>query len=296
MTTSEDYINHLKGTDRASAAVLYGSLLFKFEKWLDSNGDPPLAEITPDVVELYLATLKSQSSVDGSLAAVRGYFKFRTQSLPLGHTGAVIEMQRSNQMSAIKPKRHPRRMKKTSLTPAELKSFLKMLRDKEVSEELYAGIVVLFYFGARSGEFAGLLNKAKVDMKDRSMQIQTEKTRVERYLAWHPKLDTYMKTWYEFVKSSRGLPYPGQWLTKTMKNELGLKAVMVGDAMVTSRTCRHTFETQMRLLGVKDIVIRAVLGHTDHTISDVYTDWTQFVPEIRKAMIEDHYMIRAGAI
>jgi hypothetical protein len=47
----------------------------------------------------------------------------------------------------------------------------------------------------------------------------------------------------------------------------------------------------MRLLGVQDIIIRAVLGHTDVSMSDVYTDWTEFAPEIRKVMENNHYMI-----
>jgi len=288
---SNEYINHLKSVGKESAAILYGSLLFKFQKWLDKNGHPLLEETNPVLVEQYLATLKSQSAVDGSLAAIRGYFKYTSQSLPLGDPRVAIELQRLNQISAIRPKRKPRVMKKIALGPAELKQLLEKMQDAEVSEELYAGVVVLFYFGARAQEFAKLLNKANVDFKKREMRIQTCKTYVERYLSWHPRLDPYMKTWHKFVKKTGGLPYPGQWLTKTLKSELGMKKVKIGDVEVTSRTCRRTFETQMRLLGNRDIIIRAVLGHTNANIGDVYTDWTMFQPDIDKAMRENHYMI-----
>jgi len=286
----------LNSTNRKSAAVLYGSLLLKFQKWLASKKLPPLEKVTPVTIEKYLATLKSQSSVNGTLAAIRGYLKFTAQSLSLGDPNVVIETQRLMQVEVIKPKRRPRVMKKMSLTVEELKQFLGMLREEGVSKELYAGIVVLFYFGARSGEFAGLLNDAKVDMKGRNMTIQTEKTGAERYLSWDARLDPYMKTWYELVRKKKGLPYPGQWLTKLLKQELKKDTVMVGGTAVTSRTARRTFETQMRLQGTQDIVIRAVLGHTDHSISDVYTDFTQFVPEIDKAMRKGHYMILGGVI
>jgi integrase len=130
-----------------------------------------------------------------------------------------------------------------------------------------------------------------VDLKKREMIVQTAKTGVERYLAWHPRLDPYIKTWYDYVKRRGGLPYSGQWLTKTLKYEMGTRVVEIGKTAVTSRTCRRTFETQMRLLGVQDIIIRAVLGHTDVSMSDVYTDWTEFAPEIRKVMENNHYMI-----
>ena len=174
--------------------------------------------------------------MNGALAAIRGYFKFISQSLSPGNPRVIVEMQRLSQIESIRPKRRPRMMKKMSLTVGELKQFLEMLREEEVSEKLYAGVVVLFYFGARSGEFAGLLADATVDMKNRHMTIQTEKTGVERYLSWHPKLDPYMKTWYDLVKKEHGLPYPGQWLTKILKQEMGTGRVMAGNIAVTSRT------------------------------------------------------------
>jgi hypothetical protein len=52
----------------------------------------------------------------------------------------------------------------------------------------------------------------------------------------------------------------------------------------------------MRLRGVADITIRAILGHTDTSMSDVYTDWTMFVPVVQETMRENHYMIAGGVI
>ena len=293
---SDDYIEFLKSTGRKSAAISYGSHLFNFQKWLDKKG-LQINDTTPVMVEQYLFTVKSQSSVNGALAAIRGYFKHKSQSLPMGHASVIMEMQRLNQISAIKPRKRPRVMKKISLTTDELKKFLKMLRDKKVSKDLYAGIIVLFYFGARSGELAGLLSAAKIDFKSRNMHIQTEKTGVERYISWDARLDPYIKVWYSLVmKKKGGLPYPGQWLTKTMKKELKTEKIVFEKTDITSRTCRRTFETQMRRQMIPDIVIRAVLGHTQDTISDVYTDWTEFQPDIDKAMRENHYMVKSGVI
>ena len=253
-----------------------------------------LNDTTPILVEQFLSTLKSQSAVNGSLAAIRGYFKYKTQVLPMGHDDVIMEMQRLNQISGIKPKRKPRVMKKMSLDAPQLKKFLKVLRDSKVSKELYAGVVVLFYFGARSGEMAGLLADAEIDFKNRNMHIQTEKTGVERYLSWDEKMDSYMQIWYTFV--SKGVKYPGQWITKRLKKELGRSRVLFFDVEITSRTARRTFETQMRILNSSDVVIRAILGHTQVGVSDIYTDFTQFIPAIDKAMREDHYMIVGGVV
>jgi len=206
-------------------------------------------------------------------------------------------MQRFNQLKLLRPRRRPKKLVKFSLTAPDLKILLKRLKDAKVSDELYAGVVVLFYFGARPREMAEFLAKARISFEKREMFIQTEKTLVERYLAWHPKMDVYMKTWYAFVTKDgrKGLPYPGEWITKSLKTKLKTSLVVQG-VRVTSRTARRTFQTQMRLGGAADIIIRVVLGHTDKTISDVYTDFTQYVPVVREMMINNHYMVKNGVI
>jgi len=241
--------------------------------------------------------VKSSRSVQTILNAVRGYFKHRYMLLPMGDRHAADELQRFNQLKLLHPKRRSKKLVKMSLAVPDLKVLLSKMKVARVSDELYAGVVVLFYFGARPGEMAGLLADAKISFAKREMFIQTEKNRVERYLAWHPNLDPYIKLWYSFVTRDgrKGLPYSGEWITKTLKYEMGSERIISG-VHVTSRTARRTFQTQMRLLNVPDIIIRVVLGHTDKTISDVYTDWTQFVPIVKDAMINNHYMIKNRVI
>jgi integrase len=292
---TDDYIKHIEAIGKSGAS--YNSMLKGFQKWLRDNAKIEIGQATVIHVEQYLATIENEGTAKGTLAAIRGYFKYRYSVLSMGDPRVINEMQRYNQMQNIKLTRRVRKLEKKSLTIPELKKFLVVLQANGVSKELYAGIVVGFYFGARPVEIASYLATAKISFKDRDMHIQTAKTKVERYLAWHPRMDLYVKTWYEFIRKDEkdGLLYPGQWITKNMKSLLGNKRT-VGGVPITARTFRRVFETQMRLADVPDIAIRAILGHTDKSISDVYTDWTQFVPVIKDAMIEKHYMIVNGVI
>lgn len=294
---SKIYIDHLITTGKKGAADTYGSLLVSYQRWLRQKKGIGLNDSTVTHLDEYVSELSSDSTVKITVAAVKGYFKHRYSSLPIGDPRVMDEMQRFNQLQLLRPKKKRKQLKKISLNATELKQLLAKMKKAGVSDNLYAGMVVLFYFGARAGEFAHYLHTARVDFSKHEMILMTEKTLVERYLAWHPTLDPYLETWYKFVMSKAGgLPYPGEWLTKTLKYEMGTRSVDIGGVSVTSRTCRRTFETQMRVLGVQDIIIRAVLGHTDGSMSDVYTDWTEFAPLIKDAMVDSHYMIVHGVI
>ena len=289
---TDEYIAHMKEVGKIGGAASYDSMLRRFQKYLRDKVGITIEQATSIHVEQFLATIDNGGSMNVALAAIRGYFKYRYSALPMGDPSLMVEMQRYNQMENIRPSRREKKLEKKSLTPRELKNFLAVLKAHEANNELYAGVIVNFYFGGRPVEMASKMASARISLKERKMFIQTAKTQTERYLTWHPKMDPYMQTWYEFMHKDgkKGLPYPGAWLTKSIKNLLGSDR-KTGGVIVTARTARRTFETQMRLNGVPDIAIRAVLGHTDTSMSDVYTDWTQFVPVITKAMVEDHYMI-----
>jgi integrase len=290
---TDAFLEHLISTGKVQAAKTYGSLLNSFQRWLRAR-KLTIDQATTAHVDQYIASVNSQGVV---LTAIREYFKYRYTSMEIGDPRFYAEMQRYTQLELIRPKRKSKKLTKFALTPDELIKFFDTLRKKEASEELIAGLVTLFYFGARPGEMAEYLATARVSFPKREMFILTEKTLVERYLAWHPNLDPYIKTWYEVVRKNgdAGLPYPGEWLTKKLKREIGSARITAG-VSVTSRTARRTFETQMRLRGVADITIRAILGHTDTSMSDVYTDWTLFVPVVQETMRKNHYMIAGGVI
>jgi site-specific recombinase XerD len=288
------FLAHLRSTGKVQAAKTYGSLLVTFQRWLRDTKGVTIEQATTSHVEEYVSGVNSQETV---LTAIREYLKFEFTSLPPRDPTVMEKMQRYNQLKMVRPKRKPRKLKKIALDVPELKKIISVLKEMKASEELIAGVVVLFYFGARPREFAEYLAIAKVSFEKREMFIDTAKTHVERYLAWHPRLTPYLRTWYDFVRKNKdqGLPYPGEWLTKRLKQEMG-KNRKVGGVNVTSRTARRTFQTQMRLQGVPDIMIRAVLGHTSNDMGDVYTDWVQFCPKIRETMERDHYMIKSGVI
>ena len=299
MSTEENipvgaYIEHLKLTGKSGAAKTNRSLLNTFESWLyKEKKNQSIENVTINTVDEYLSTVGSPRTVRG---AIRGYFSYRYKSLSMGDPRADVELQRITQMGMLHPKRKVKKLSKISLSSDELKILLKNMRETEgITDELIAGVIVLFYFGARPGELEEHLRKSKISFEKREMFLLTEKTLVERYLAWHPKLDPYMKTWYAFVTRKGGVPYAGEWVTKTLKNRLGVGRKIKG-VSVTARTARRTFQTQMRLLNVPDITIRMILGHTDQSMSDVYTDWTQFSPIIKEVLVNKHYMIDSGVL
>jgi site-specific recombinase XerD len=288
----EQYVAHLTKTEKTGAAKTYGALLRSFEIWLDKH-NIPIESVTALVVDEYLVTITNSKTSQTVRNALVGVFQYRYMLLPMGDPMAPAELQRITQIRMLRPKRRVKKMEKFSFSPEDLKLFIKKMRDGGVTPELQAGVILLFYFGARPRELAEYLAKAKISFPKREMWIHTEKTLIERYLAWDPVMDPYVKTWYEFVikAGKNGLPYPGEWVTKNLKQQMKHSLKTAG-VHVTSRTARRTFQTQMRLIGVPELVIDAVLGHMNKNIGDVYTDWTQFGPVIRDAMVNNHYMIK----
>ncbi|MGP8138294.1 MAG: hypothetical protein ACLQCW_00545 [Methanoregula sp.] len=120
------------------------------------------------------------------------------------------------------------------------------------------------------------------------MQLYTAKTGDYRYLAWHPVITPHLKRWIAALPT---FAYPNAWLTTRIKE------YTVGGVRVTAKTGRKTVQTQFRLAGISDHITDAVLGHVSRSaMGDHYTDFTQFEPEIKRAMVDRHYMIVKGLI
>ena len=85
---------------------------------------------------------------------------------------------------------------------------------------IYDGVILHFYFGARPIELAywlrtsGVEHPAKINWKDRSMQLYTAKTGDYRYLAWHPAVTPYLKEWFDAIRSPSLFTDPNEWLTR----------------------------------------------------------------------------------
>jgi integrase len=157
---------------------------------------------------------------------------------------------------------------------------------KDKHDLIYAGMVLEFYFGARPVELVTYINDAKIDLDKKEMFLMTAKTMRVRYLTWHDAVTPYLETWLD-GKSDRTYT---EWLRKSFNAQYGVYTTPSG-VVVTPKVGRKTVETQLRIANVDDLYIRAILGHTHATISDVYTDYLMLAPKLKEVLETKHYMI-----
>lgn len=286
-TSIEEYLTYLVLNGREPSARTYGALLRGFEGWLLQRDRDISCYLTTDV-ETYKRQLgiRNANTANTFLAAMRGYQRWRTGSLPLTSERIMPETQRANQLQLVTRERKQPVYGKKTATAAEVHTLLYKMAKDRLDPVVYSGVVLHFYFGARAVELGHNLAYAKIDWDDRSMLIQTAKTKAWRYLAWHEAITPFLMTWYDEIP----VPRPDTWLTARIKN------YSVGGLRVTSKFGRRTFETEERLLGVSRDLIDAILGHTNSRIGDIYMDWTALQSDIRDVMENQHYMVRNGII
>ncbi len=278
----EGYLKYLVENDRIPAAKTYGALLRKFDVWLAGRGRS-LVDYLPVDAEVYKRQLGAHNANTANtfLAAIQGYQKWRVGSLSLTSDLIVPETQRSNQLKLIRRERNIRKYEKTALTPDEAQMLFRKMRKDRLDPVVYAGTVLHFYFGARASELGRNLADAAIDFDKREMILTTGKTRVPRYLAWHDTITPYMVVWYDEIPLKR----PDYWLTRRIRQ------YRINGIPITSKFGRKSFETNERALEVPQMLIDAILGHTNNRIGDVYMDWTSLQSDIRDVMENKHYML-----
>ncbi len=290
------FTKYLIDIGKIPAARIYKSSLRGFSFWL-GNRQKTFDTFTVIDTQEYMTGLKNNSTANIFLGAIRGYMKFRNVTLPTGDPRALIETQRENQLRGIKSRSKRIKREKVALTVGDLKDFLTRLEKQPKTPRndlVYSGVILHWYFGARPVELgywlrtSGVEHPAEIDWKNNSMQLYTAKTGEYRFLAWHPKITPHLKRWCEAIPS---FIHPNAWLTTRINQ------YTIGGVHITAKTGRRTVQTQFRLGGIPDYITDAVLGHVSHSaMGDRYTDFTQFEPEIRSAMVDRHYMIKNGII
>lgn len=291
------YITHLIKSDRKPAAKTYKSSLYIFSSWLDSHGKTFDTFNTVDVEE-YMSTFKNHNTANMFSAAIRGYMKFRVATLQFNDPTVMVETQRFNQLSLVKPRAIRAQREKVALTSDELKSLLDVMGKKSntvKNQLIYAGTILHFYFGARPVELAhwlrssGVEHPAQIDWKNNEMQLWTAKVKHYRYLPWHESITPILKMWHSHLPLD---PPPAEWMTRHINK------YTIGGVHITAKTGRKTVQTQMRLGGVDDFLTDCILGHVSKSsaIGSIYTDFTMFQTKLQDVMREKHYMIIDGVI
>lgn len=290
LTEIRNYCEYLSRIHKDRAAVAYASSLRAFGLWLREQQKKSLLDARVGDVELYISTITNRNTANSHLAAIRGFYKYHANSLDLDSPDVMREMQRSNQLSLIQLPRQRVDLKRSALTADEVKSLLKFMQ-KKYDDLIYSGMVLELYFGARPVELVTYINQAEIDFDKKDMFLLTAKTNRIRYLTWHDKITPYLETWVD----GRDRRSYTDWLRKSFKAMYGDYVTKSG-VSVTPKVGRKTVETQLRLVGVDDLYIRAILGHTHQSISDVYTDYLMIAPTIRDILETKHYMITERVI
>ena len=290
-----EYIDYLSKNKREGASRTYKTLLRGFESWLITTKGKSINDFSPNDVSEYVMTHESANTSNTTLAAIKGYLKYRAGSLEYGDPSVVMETQRINQINLIRPRRVDAKFEKTTLSPQEIKRMLVQMYYDGVDDLVISGAIVHCYFGARPIELAKFISEAKIDWDARDMVIKTAKRGAsERFLSWHPNIDPHLALWYE----NAPFEYPSEWMTKHMNKWQSTYERSPGGIHVTARTFRRVLETQLRLSGVQDIFIDHILGHASQSskIGDVYTDFTMFKDHIRNVFENQHYMINHNIV
>jgi site-specific recombinase XerD len=276
------YLNYLRKSGREPTAKTYGSVLKTFSWWIKKRGRTLKTATTADIEE-YMRSRKSPNTAQMFLTAIRQYHKFlMTEIPPTNIEQAIAANLKKEQLLNIKPPRKKEKLEKISLNVEELRLLLEQVASTKDGQLLLSGTVLTFYFGWRPKEAHEHIKKARIDWENRTMIIETAKREGSmRFLAWHPNITPYLLLW------SSALPPHNEWLTKR------LKKFEFDGMVVTAKTGRKTFETQMKLHGIDQYMIDVILGHKSKIspIGDIYTDRTQFVRPIHEVMENKHYMI-----
>lgn len=157
--------------------------------------------------------------------------------------------------------------------------------ERLAATDVWAGtILIMIYTGMRIGELVGL-TKFNVDM-DRMLikgGIKTEAGR-NRVIPIHPKIQGYVRWWYEqpgsLLISRDGKPIS----TRTFRKSLYYPTLeRAGIRRLTPHATRHTFGTLLARAGVSTKYIQDLMGHADYsTTANIYTH--PQVDDLRKAI------------
>lgn len=194
--------------------------------------------------------------------------------------------------------------KREALTPNEQEELLEFIKNDGYCSQYYAAIAILFETGLRIAEFCGLTTE-KIDMENRRIKVdvQLHKNKDGYYLeppktAAGNRVVPMSDRAYECfkilleertgrqrqrcVEGQRGylcfdrndMPrYGGQW-DKIFENiQKRYEMWNCGfTKKVTPHICRHTFATNMVLMGMKPAILKQILGHDDiSTTFKIYT-------------------------
>jgi integrase/recombinase XerD len=276
----DDYLNFMSVEKGASLNTIegYSRDLNRYASFIDGRKITDMREIGTEELISYLAHLKDEglaaNSVNRSLAALRGFYKFllrekRLESTPVAHIGlARVWMHLPDVLN--REEMNLLLMQPGSHTPAAL-------RDTAMLELMYAtGIRVSELIGLTlnsiNWQIGYLVALGKGD-KERIVPVgQAAYNQVKRYLeSARPLILKGRQSEFLFLnRTGKGLTRQGFWkIVKkyAVKASLGKK--------VHPHTFRHSFATHLIEGGADLRSVQIMLGHSDISTTQVYTHVTR---------------------
>lgn len=288
--TASDVKQFLKeGEFSSTTRNYYSYMLGKFIRDKDS-------ELSEDSVRAFKDEYKVKRSGNTALRVLRSFAGWKRNKIPPIGEDRMMQRFEMDKILGIKGDKVIMRLERKELSMDELRAILGSLEKVK-----FSGIWCLAWFGDRPGELVELtltdINKkpdtylpptlAKELREDEyCVKFLTEKTKVERALF----MDGFTKGHLEnFIKS--GFGYPFLYRTcKDLREKVGVK--------FGPKWFRSTFQTKMQriLMGAGvpmvriDNLVKVMSGHVVAGQDRVQSIYTDFGPDIKRAMTEFHYL------
>lgn len=193
------------------------------------------------------------------------YYSHRTD--PDNEAGQRLRKERIKQISL------PKSVEKEERKALKIKELEKLLETAKIRSSMDVHIFYLLaYFGLRKSELQQIEN---VNWEEQFLEVVTGKTKKYRLLYFDDDaagiLANALENGWTEMKHHRVKKY------KHLFREVNFSL----------HNLRHTFNRYMRRRLNDDSLVRALMGHSDQSMTDYYDD--KFREEIREAMVEKHY-------
>jgi len=253
-------------------------------------------ELSEDSVREFKDGYKVKRSGNTALRVLRSFAGWKRNKIPPIGEDRMMQRFEMDKILGIKGDKVVMRLERKELSDAELKAIFGSLEGVK-----FSGIWCLAWFGDRPGELVELglndINKKpdtylpptlakELRVGEHCVKFLTEKTKVERALF----MDDFTKGHLtNFIKS--GFGYPFLYRTcKDLREKVGVE--------FSPKWFRSTFQTKMQriLMGAGvpmvriDNLVKVMSGHTITGQDRVQSIYTDFGPDIKRAMTEFHYL------
>lgn len=278
--TYNSFLEYLEAKGHSQATITsYDSDARCFEQFLrDSKKDDEIKEISSIVICSYMVWMKRQgraaSTIKRKINSLSSYITF-------------IEAQELIERNPMK--RVDRRIKSAKklpvfLTDQEVKQILNSVDNHNIStlKRDKAIIRTLIYTGIRSSELLNL-NWENIDFGKKTLDIKNGKGGKDRVLPINPDLEEAL---WEYLNSRIPLFNTAVFLNRynnrlnrkdlsRLLKRIARRANITNPDKVTARIFRHTFATQLIMMGVDIITIKELLGHKDVSTTQIYAHTSQ---------------------